>query len=510
MKVVILIAIFLFTSQPFFANADPITASGTFFFRKHQSWGDVTDKLIVGFNNLSPSLAEGTIVTGTNGIIGPIKFNKLSTTTSGGAKVVSSYHIDKLGIWTMTITNGSDTAILTSPELTASTLPLPFVSNVEVTGEDTFTPKLTWILPVNEASTPFKRVRAWVYNSNNKFIGKTESLPADTTTIILPEGIISSNGDFWMEILLEDTNSDKRTINRSSFRVDMTINKPDSASSEVQNTTGQLFSITPIDVQIPTTSGTVPDTTVLLTLKDSSTTLKRDDDSIIEVKPETIVVLNPSIEATNSNTLIRGEVTTIVDCTNANDYEVRTALADIKVPGSCSSIQRADNTAKFTTQYSQEGIDGKLTVKVISGTVDVTDREGNITTLNAGQEITIQNKVPRTSWVLPIDHDKLYGGYDNLFIWTEYLDADSYLLEFNIPEPVFFEENPGSAEFQQQTVVLTSDFYFEYDGLLIFTLPLPKGFDGIVLEVRLFALDKQGNIIDETVASDRSTITVTD
>ncbi|MCU7837216.1 MAG: hypothetical protein KZQ83_18485 [gamma proteobacterium symbiont of Taylorina sp.] len=111
---------------------------------------------------------------------------------------------------------------------------------------------------------------------------------------------------------------------------------------------------------------------------------------------------------------------------------------------------------------------------------------------------------------MPIDNDKIYGGKNNFFIWTEFTDADSYLLEFNIPGAVFSEENPGSAEYQQQTVVLTSGFYIEYDGLLIFTLPLPKGFDGIVLEVRLFALDTQGNIISETIASDKSTVTVTD
>ncbi|MCU7836048.1 MAG: DUF1566 domain-containing protein [gamma proteobacterium symbiont of Taylorina sp.] len=281
-------------------------------------------------------------------------------------------------------------------------------------------------------------------------------------------------------------------------------------TAKVQSTTGQSLSITPVAVEIPTASSTVPDTTAILTQKDSTTTLKRDDGSIIEVKPETIVVLNPHVETTNSNTLIRGEITTTVDCTNTNDYEVRTALADIKVPGSCSSTQRAASTAKFTTTYSQDGIDGTLTVKVTSGTVGITDREGKTTTLTAGQNTVIQDIVPRTSWVLPIDNDKLYGGKNNFFIWTEYPDADSYLLEFNIPGSAFSEENPASAEFQQQTVVLTSNFYIKYDGLLIFTLPLPKGFDGVVIEVRLFALDKQGKIIGETVASDRSTVTVTD
>ncbi|MCU7833969.1 MAG: hypothetical protein KZQ83_01860 [gamma proteobacterium symbiont of Taylorina sp.] len=273
--------------------------------------------------------------------------------------------------------------------------------------------------------------------------------------------------------------------------------------AEVQGTTGTSFSITPTDADMLTTSSTIPDVGALFTLIDSATTIKRDDGSVIEVKQETVAVLNPIVQTNNSITLIRGEVTATVDC----NYEVLTPLANII---SCPTTQRNAESATFTANYSQAGIDGTLTVSVETGTVDVTDREGNTFTVTAGKNKTIQSKVPRTSWVLPIDNDKIYGGKNNLFIWTEYPDANSYLLEFNIPEPVFSEENPSSAEFQEKTVVLTSDFYFEYDGLLIFTLLLPKGLDGIVLEVRLFALDKQGNIIDETVASDRSTVTITD
>ncbi|MCU7833683.1 MAG: hypothetical protein KZQ83_00405 [gamma proteobacterium symbiont of Taylorina sp.] len=269
--------------------------------------------------------------------------------------------------------------------------------------------------------------------------------------------------------------------------------------SEVQSTTGTSLSITPVDVAVPTTSGTVPDVTALLTWDDSSTTIKRDDGSIIEVKQKAVVTLNPE----SSINLIRGEVTVTVGC----NYEVKTALANII---SCPSNQRSSTSAKFTTNYSPTGIDGKLTVRVETGTLEVIERNGKTSTVTAGNEKIIQNIVPRTSWVLPIDNDKIYGGKNNFFIWTEYPNADSYLLEFNIPGSIFSEENPSSAEFQKQTVVLTSDLYIEYDGLLIFTLLLPKGLDGIVLEVRLFALDKQGNIISETVASDRSTITVTD
>ncbi|MCU7834017.1 MAG: FecR family protein [gamma proteobacterium symbiont of Taylorina sp.] len=305
-------------------------------------------------------------------------------------------------------------------------------------------------------------------------------------------GSNAANGSVWTNTAQHSRYS--ASIDNKTFQLDVDY----LLTAEVQSTTGTSFSITPIDADTLTTSGTIPDVGALLTLENSSTTIQRDDGSILEVKQKAVVSLNPE-----SINILRGEVTVAVSC----NYEVQTPLANIT---SCPAIQRGAESAKFTTSYSQNGLNGSLKVTVISGTVDIIDRNGATFTIAAGNNKTIQSIVPRTSWVLPIDNDKLYGGYDNLFIWTEYPDADSYLLEFNFPEPVFFEENPGSAEFQQQTAVLTSDFYIEYDGLLIFILPLPKGFDGIVLEVRLFALDKQGNIIADSVASDRSTITVKD
>jgi len=272
--------------------------------------------------------------------------------------------------------------------------------------------------------------------------------------------------------------------------------------------TGQVIVINPVDTQVPSDSGTIPDVTAVITLENSSSTINRADDSIIEVQPKTIVTLNPVVETTNTNTLVRGEITTTVDCTKTNDYEVRTALADIKVSGSCSSVQRVNNNAKFTTNYSQNGVDATLKVTVISGTVDVTDREGNTFILNAGDEKIIQKRVPRTQWVLPIDEDKLYGGKDNFLIWTQFPEAASYMMEFNLPSPVFAEQNVSTPQFTKQVIPLAG--YIEFEGLALLTLPLPKGVDGLVLELRIFALDNKGNIIGESVSSDSSSVTLTD
>jgi len=95
-------------------------------------------------------------------------------------------------------------------------------------------------------------------------------------------------------------------------------------SAHVQNITGQPLSVTLVTLDTPTTS--VSDVTALVTDKDSSTTIKRDDGTIVEIKQETIALLNPAIQATNTITLIRGEVTTTVDCSLTNDYEVRLGM----------------------------------------------------------------------------------------------------------------------------------------------------------------------------------------
>ncbi|MCU7834820.1 MAG: FecR family protein [gamma proteobacterium symbiont of Taylorina sp.] len=280
-------------------------------------------------------------------------------------------------------------------------------------------------------------------------------------------------------------------------------------TATVLEVTGQTFSLTSIATQAPTASDTIPDIGALLTLKDSSIKIQRNDGTIIASKEKTVTVLSPAVESNNSIALVRGEVTSTVDCTNTGDYEVRTIAADIKVSASCS--RAAGTTSEFTTKYGQSGANGTLTVSVASGTVEMTDRNNKTFTLTAGQEKTIQYRVPRTDWVLPVDGDKLYGGETNLLIWKEYPNASSYQMEFNLPTPLFAEQNASRPQYQKQVIPLPAGSYAKVDGdLIAFNLPLPKGFSGLVLELRIFALDAAANIIGESVASDSSTITVTD
>ncbi|MCU7834925.1 MAG: hypothetical protein KZQ83_06675 [gamma proteobacterium symbiont of Taylorina sp.] len=104
---------------------------------------------------------------------------------------------------------------------------------------------------------------------------------------------------------------------------------------------------------------------------------------------------------------------------------------------------------------------------------------------------------------MPVDNDILSGGENNLLVWKEYPGASSYQMEFNLPTPVFSEENASRPQYQKQVIPLPSGSYAKVDGdLIAFNLPLPKGADGLVLELRIFALDAAGNIISESISSD--------
>jgi len=290
-----------------------------------------------------------------------------------------------------------------------------------------------------------------------------------------------------------------------------TLTASTTPTATVLEVTGQTFSLTSVDIKAPAKSDTIPDIGALLTLADSSIKIQRHDGTIVASKAKTVTVLSPAVESDNSIALVRGEVTSTVDCTNAGDYEVRTIAADIKVFGSCSRSQRASTTSEFTTKYGQSDSNGTVTISVTSGSVEITERNGVTSTLTAGQEKTIAYRVPRTDWALPVDGDKIYGGEDNLFIWKEYPGASSYQIEFNLPTPVFSENNVSRPQYQKQVIPLPVGSYAKIDGdLITFNLPLPKGADGLVLEFRIFALDAAGNIIGESVSSDSVSVTVTD
>jgi len=118
--------------------------------------------------------------------------------------------------------------------------------------------------------------------------------------------------------------------------------------------------------------------------------------------------------------------------------------------------------------------------------------------------------VSHVDWVLPVNNDKLYGGKNNLLIWTEHPDAESYMMEFNLPVPAFSEENVSTPEFTKQSIELPVGSFVKFEDLIVFSLPFPDGDYGFMLELRIFALDSAGNVIGESVSSDRNAVFLTD
>jgi len=278
--------------------------------------------------------------------------------------------------------------------------------------------------------------------------------------------------------------------------------------AEVQSTTGQVIAATLVGVANPGASDKVSDVVALVTLDASSTTIIRDDNSVIEVEENTVATLNPSAVTGKSITLVRGKITTTFDCTNnPGAYTVNTPAGTITFPDNCSSNKRAGETsAKFTTNYSQNGLQGSLVVSVISGSVTVTDRDNNQTVVSAGSDKTISTSIPRSSWVMPIDKDKIYGGQQNLFVWTAYPGASGYILEYNLPNPTFSEDNPTAIEFNNTKVVLRPGAYSEYNGLILFDVFIGSTASKILAEGRVFAIDANNNIISGNQASDKITV----
>jgi len=282
-------------------------------------------------------------------------------------------------------------------------------------------------------------------------------------------------------------------------------------TSNIQSITGQVITATPTNIQTTDSSGEASDVMAIVTNTDSSTTIQRNDGSVVEVQPKTITSFNPSTqvdgEIINNISLIRGEIGLTIDCAKlgGNSYSVKTPTGTISIDNSCSATRREGTTSvKFTANYSQTGLDGHLNVSVTTGSVIVTAKDGSTTALSAGQDKSINELVSYTSWVLPIDGDKIYGGKVNQLVWTSYPGAVSYLLEYNFPNPIFSDDNTKTAEFS--TTIPITDFS-TYEDLIIYTISLSKGLDGKIVEARIFAVDANGSIIAESVSSDRFTVT---
>lgn len=174
-----------------------------------------------------------------------------------------------------------------------------------------------------------------------------------------------------------------------------------------------------------------------------------------------------------------------------------------------SEEEEPEQFVSYSTSYKQDALEGELEVNVASGSVIVTNRQGEKQTITAGDEKTvISGVINKPGWVLPVDNDYIFGGLNNLFSWTKYPDASAYLLEYNLPaiNPRFAEDNVSQPEYEKQTFKLSSDLIQIYDDVVLFQLPTPATTEPVELEVRVYALDKNDNIIKDSVSSDRISV----
>jgi hypothetical protein len=267
-----------------------------------------------------------------------------------------------------------------------------------------------------------------------------------------------------------------------------------------------------IPMGISNVQDSIPDASTIVTAEDSSATLHENLGSKVDIKAKTIVTRLPVKKILNKEIrtymLINGRLDSNVSKQDRN-FEVVTPIAKVAVDNSLISLARllADELegTEFSTEYQQDQGTGVLTVDVTSGTVVVTDQDNNEVMLQAGQDYSLSASTNRTSWVQPADGGIFYGGIENILAWTSYPDAAQYILEYNFPNPVFSEENSNVPEYIQQSIEITPDLFSVWENLVIFPIILPDLPETLV-EVRIYALDQQGNVLSSSVSSDRATM----
>jgi len=277
---------------------------------------------------------------------------------------------------------------------------------------------------------------------------------------------------------------------------------------EITDSSGDIIIATTSNVDVSSENNQLSDAVAIVTPAQTETTIVINDASV-KVKADTVLLTHPEGTDTSPvanppvSTLIRGEVQSQINCTSSKDFLLHTVLADVST---ICNAQRAPNSVEFTTSYKQDGLNGTLTVSVLTGSVTVTDRNNQTFTVSAGSSKTFQQIVSRSSWVLPIDNDKVYGGQDNLFVWTAYPGAAGYILEYNVAPQAFSEENVETVEFQIQTVKFLPGDYTIFDDMVLLNLFIGESVSKIQAQGRIFAINANGNIIAETTSSDKVSV----
>jgi hypothetical protein len=213
----------------FSVHATPIIANGPYQFLDNRTSNDagVTPGVVMqfGVRSVTPNSDGGTTGIATNGS-NSIALN--NQTYSVNPNFFSRGLICPGGVcdatafdpWTITLTNGGDTKVLSTPGVDSTLTPLPFVSNVKLDTSGT-TPILSWSSPTGVAfDTVILRVRdnltgVGPAGPGCNPLGSTggncvadliyqEYLPASANSFALSGGLYAPGGLYSLEIALAD------------------------------------------------------------------------------------------------------------------------------------------------------------------------------------------------------------------------------------------------------------------------------------------------------------------
>ena len=216
-------------------QATPVS-SAPYFFRSNvmSPDGNTSDWLVIG-TTVNP--VQNTSAVATQGATTVV----LKNTGTDYLDASLPYNPAQLGSWTITAINGVDTTTKVTHDL-FGVQALPFVKNINISGDLLLTPTITWELP--GTSVPYSNIKvrvfsfaggAWVFDSN--------PLPINATTYTLPSGVLQPDRDYVLRIVLAEVrdgvvvNGEVRNevlVNRSDRRfyygtygTPLTISRPD-------------------------------------------------------------------------------------------------------------------------------------------------------------------------------------------------------------------------------------------------------------------------------------------
>jgi hypothetical protein len=195
------------------ASAASITnISGINNFRETRSINDVGigqgDLDQFGADTVIPN--AGTTITGTQGgfTAGPTPCAGLAVNPNFCART-TPFSLSRLGAWSLTFQNGSDTATVTTPNLAGiPTDPVPFPASVTIAGTGT-TPTLSWNVPGGFAADA---VRVNIYDkggptlaNGQKDIIFSTNLQPTQTSFQVPSGTLNPTGQYVLNVQLIET-----------------------------------------------------------------------------------------------------------------------------------------------------------------------------------------------------------------------------------------------------------------------------------------------------------------